>query len=468
MQIGRKDLLWNYAATSMRILSGIIVLPITLRMLPSEEMGIWSIFLSLVTITSLLDFGFSNSFSRNITYVYSGVKELKTKGYAVAETSDIDYSLLKSLLSAMKRYYGIVALAFLIIFLVESPFYMFSILEQYSGDRQPVWIAWFIFGGALTYELYTYYYNAILTGRGLVKQNMQIIVLSQSIRIVVTLAFLFAGMGIISLVLGLFISDVISRTLAHRVFYDRETKDKLIDSSADSSWNTIKTLAPNSLKIGLVVLGLFLISQSIILIAPFYLSLSEIAEYGISKQLVALIISLSAIWFNTFYPQLSQYRVREQYGDVKRLYIKSKLYAFLTVIFCGSALLLFGNDILILIKSKTALLNNHYLAIMVFFAILNANQTIAMNTILSSNEIPFYKAALASGIITVCILVVMLKFTSLGVLSLILAPELTLCAYLYWKCNVIASNNINLKTSDYFLVIKMLLKNTQQLFSNKK
>jgi O-antigen/teichoic acid export membrane protein len=212
MQIGRKDLLWNYAATSMRILSGIVVLPIALRMLPSEEMGIWSIFISLMTITSLLDFGFSNSFSRNITYVYSGIKELKTKGYAAVETSDIDYGLLKSLLSAMRRYYGVAALAFLIIFLAGSPFYLSSVLQQYSGNKQTIWIAWFIFGGILAYELYTYYYNTILIGRGLVKRNMQIIVLSQSIRIVVTLAFLFAGLNIISLVLGLLISDIINRT----------------------------------------------------------------------------------------------------------------------------------------------------------------------------------------------------------------------------------------------------------------
>jgi O-antigen/teichoic acid export membrane protein len=141
MQIGRKDLLWNYAATSMRILSGIIVLPIALRMLPSDEMGIWSIFISLMTITSLLDFGFSNSFSRNVTYIYSGVKELKTKGYAVAETSEVDYGLLKTLLMAMKRYYGIAALVFLIIFLTGSPFYISSILEQYSGNKQAIWIA---------------------------------------------------------------------------------------------------------------------------------------------------------------------------------------------------------------------------------------------------------------------------------------------------------------------------------------
>ena len=170
MQIGRKDLLWNYAATSMRILSGIIVLPITLRMLPSEEMGIWSIFLSLITITSLLDFGFSNSFSRNITYVYSGVKELKAKGYAVCETSEVDYGLLKSLLSAMKRYYGIAALVFLVIFLIASPFYISSVLAQYSGDKQTIWIAWYVFGAVLTYELYTYYYSSILTGRGLVNE----------------------------------------------------------------------------------------------------------------------------------------------------------------------------------------------------------------------------------------------------------------------------------------------------------
>ena len=453
MQIGRKDLLWNYAATSMRILSGIIVLPIALRMLPSEEMGIWSIFLSLMAITSLLDFGFSNSFSRNVTYIYSGVKELKTKGYVVAETSEVDYGLLKTLLLAMKRYYGIAALVFLIIFLVGSPFYISSILEQYSGDKQTIWVAWYIFGALLAYELYTYYYNTVLIGRGLVKRNMQIIVFSQSIRIVVTLAFLFAGLGIISLVLGLLIGDVINRILAYHVFYDRETKVKLSETTATRGWDTIKTLAPNSLKIGFTSLSYFLRNQSIVLIAPFYLSLSQIAEFGISKQLISVISALGLTWYNTFYSKTAQYRVREDIDGVKRLYIKGTLNMILMFIIGGGVLLMFGSDVLLFIKSKTPLLCNEYLFLMLVFVFLEARQIMANGTLIAKNEVPFFKADIISGICSVLVLLLMFNFTSLGVLSLILATGLVLCAYMNWKVPATLAKEIRLTLNDYKKVI---------------
>ena len=458
MQIGRKDLLWNYAATSMRILSGIIVLPVTLRMLPSEEMGIWSIFLSLMTITSLLDFGFSNSFSRNITYVYSGVKELKTKGYALAETSEVDYGLLKSLLSAMKRYYGIVALVFLLLFMIGSPFYMSSVLEQYSGDKQAVWIAWYSFGGLLAYELYTYYYSSILTGRGLIKRNMQIVVSAQSVRIVVTIIFLLLGLGIISLVLGLFISDVINRMLSYYAFYDKETKNKIKLHKSISVWKTIKTLAPNSFKIGLIVISNFLRNQAIVLIAPFYLTLSELGEYGISKQLVGLILSLGLTWYYTFYAPLTRYKVKENFEGVKRLYIKGQLMLITTFAVLGSILLLFGNDALTFIKSKTPLLCNSYLLLMLVFSLLEASQIMSQNTLQVKNEVPFFKANVFFGIMSVIILWLMLQFAFGGVLSLILATGLTLTVYLNWKLPLTVAKEIKLSWKDYPNTVKEWIK----------
>jgi O-antigen/teichoic acid export membrane protein len=454
MQIGRKDLLWNYAATSMRILSGIVVLPITLRMLPSEEMGIWSIFLSLMTITALLDFGFSNSFSRNVTYIYSGIKELKSKGYTVAETSEVDYGLLKNLVSAMRHYYGIVALAFLIIFLAGSPFYISSVLEQYSGDKQNIWIAWFLFGGILSYELYTYYYSGILTGRGLVKRNMQIIVVSQSVRIVVTLVFLFAGLGIISLVLGLLISSIINRTLSYYVFYDKETKANLTGITTSRQWDTIKTLTPNSLKIGFISLSYFLRNQCIILIAPFYLSLSQVAEYGISKQIIGLIASIGIAWFNTFYPKLSQYSVQEKQTDRKRLYIKGSVALVLTFITLGGLFILFGNYILILIQSKTLLLSKGYLFLILLFVFLEQNQSMAQQIILAKNEVAFFKANILSGIVTLALLFVMLQYTSLGVLSLILCTGLALNIYLGWKLPYTVAKELQVTFKDYIRIIK--------------
>jgi len=464
MQIGRKDLLWNYASTSMRILSGIVVLPITLRMLSSEEMGIWSIFLSLITITSLLDFGFSNSFSRNITYVYSGVKELKAKGYAVCETSEVDYGLLKNLLSAMKRYYGIAALVFLIVFLASSPFYMSSVLAQYSGDKQAIWIAWYIFGAVLAYDLYTFYYNGTLIGRGLVKQNMQITVFSQAIRIVATLIFLFAGLGIISLMLGLLIGTIVNRTLMHYVFYDKETKKNLAPFKSNSSWQTVKTLAPNSLKLGFVFLGIFLRSKAIVLIAPFFLSLSEIARYGISKQIVELIVSLGMAWFLTFYPKLSQYSIQEKQSDKKRFYIKGTTMLLLTFVILGSLFILFGNHILILIESRTLLLSGSYLFLLLFFTFLEQNQVIAQHIILARNEVVFFKANILSGVVSILLLLLMFTFTSLGVLSLILCTGLAMSVYLNWKLPYVVAKELHLKFKDYIWVIKEFWRENKKIF----
>ncbi|MHB9143471.1 MAG: O-unit flippase-like protein, partial [Paludibacter sp.] len=126
MEIGRKDVIWNFVATFMRVASGIIVLPLVLRLLPSQEVGLWYLFLTIGGLATLLDFGFANSFTRNVTYIFSGVKILKKEGYTPVDNDDktIDYGLLKSVIAAMRRYYGIVAGVFIVLFIIASPFYL--------------------------------------------------------------------------------------------------------------------------------------------------------------------------------------------------------------------------------------------------------------------------------------------------------------------------------------------------------
>jgi O-antigen/teichoic acid export membrane protein len=460
MQIGRKDLMWNYAATAMRILSGVIVLPVTLRMFPSEEMGLWSIFLSLTTITGLLDFGFSNSFSRNITYIFSGIKELKTSGYAAVETQDIDYGLLKSMLNAMKRLYGIVAVVFLVLFVVVGSIYLkFFVLDGYSGNHQNVWFAWILFGIVLAYELYTYYYYAILSGRGKIKQSMQITILSQSVRIIVTITLLILGLRLLALVIGMLVGDLIARTMMFRLFYDKETQKNLtIASPSISTTEVLKTIAPNSVKLGFTVLGVFLRSKAIVLIAPVYLSLSEIAQFGISKQIVDLIYSLSITWFSTFVPQFSQYSVRNQKDDTKRLYLKAIIITFAIFVAVGVPFILFGDTILVLIKSKTFLLSGSYLLLMLIFSFLEANQWISSYILLARNEVPFYKSNIISGVLTVALLWIMLKFTSLGVLSLIFSAGIAMCVYVNWKWPLVTIRDLKIMPKDYIIVMKSFFK----------
>ncbi|MDR0811739.1 MAG: hypothetical protein LBN23_05670, partial [Paludibacter sp.] len=398
MNIGKKDLFWGYLASAMRVLAGIILMPFSLRMLSPDEQGIWQIFLNTLAITTLLDFGFANSFARNITYVFSGVKDLKTTGYEAAENSDVDYGLLKSLLRAMKTFYGAMALIFALVFAAATPFFIPFILRDFNGDHQSVWLSWGIFGIILAYELYTYYYNSILTGRGKVKQNMKIMVLSQSVRVLLTIVLLLCGLKLIALVIGIFVADILNRTLAHSVFYDKTIKAELAGAkSAKPVMETIKILAPNSIKVGFALCGNFLRSKMALYIATFF-PLSVVGSYGVTMQVTTMIYQLGGTWFGTFYPQLSQYTVQERNTDVKRLYVKALFFMLAIYAVLGSGFVLFGQDILTLIGSQTRILGQGYIAVMLLFSLLDMNQGIATSMLTVRNEVPYYKSYIVAGV----------------------------------------------------------------------
>ncbi|MDR2840734.1 MAG: hypothetical protein LBV75_05665 [Paludibacter sp.] len=456
MQLGRKDLIWTYAATSMRLISGACILPFSLKMFPSEEMGVWQIFLQFITVPAILDFGFANSFVRNITYVFSGAKELRTTGFGTTPTdSEIDYGLLKSLLRAMRFFYGVLAVIFLLLFTVAGSFYLHSILKSYSGDTTNIWVAWLLFGGALAYEVYTYYYNAILVGRGQVKTSQKITILAQSTRIVVTIALLLLGLKLLALVIGLLAADIISRSIATRMFYDRHTKDRLAAASVTMPVRkTIKTLAPNAFKVGIMTVGVFLRQKAIVLIAPYFLPLSLIASFGTSKQIIDMISGLGNAWWGAFHPQATQYTMQNRKDDLKRMYIKSIGAALLSFVVLGTAFVLTGNIILDFINSKTFLLPQFCLIVMLIFSFLDLTQAISSGFLLVGNQVPFYKSNLVAGALTVGILLLMFYFTNLGVWSLILSSGLAMSVYLFWKWPVVVIRDLEIKFSDILMTIK--------------
>jgi O-antigen/teichoic acid export membrane protein len=460
MQIGRKDVIWNYAATTMRVASGIIVLPIVLRMLPSEEVGLWNIFLTIGSLATLLDFGFFNSFTRNITYVFSGVKELKEEGYVVVKNNDtsVDYGLLKSVIAAMRRFYGVLTGLFLLVFIIASPFYLTNILHNYSGNTKEVWIAWFTYGVLVAYQLYTYYYSALLSGRGYIKRVQQITIIGQTSRIVVTLICLFAGLKLMSLVIGQFVSDIVNRMLCYYTFYDKEIKQKMRNVIIIPVRSIMKKMTPNAVRIGITTIGAFLIGKAIILIIPFYMSLSDVASYGLTKQMIDLIIALGGIWFATFYPKITLHRVNEEMDHVKRMYIKGKLCLIAIFLICGVGLMVVGDPLLTLIHSKTHLLPVSMIFVFLVISFLDANHGISTSYLLTKNEVPFMKATIVSGIVTLTLLYLGFKFLSLGLWGMILAPGIAQALYQNWKWPLMVKYELKIKVIDYWTILLMTFK----------
>jgi O-antigen/teichoic acid export membrane protein len=435
IQIGRKDIFWNYSATFLKIAASVLLLPLILRMLSSEMVGIWSIFMTITAFANLLDFGFSPSFTTNVTYVFSGVTKLKTKGFENISTKKqpIDYGLLKGVIRSMRWLYLRMALILFLILATVGSYYIYSVLQNYSGDKQEVYIAWIILCLINTYNIYTLYYDSLLQGKGLVKRSKQIVIVGQTVYLVIASTLIMFGFGLIAIVSAQASSVLLVRWLSYRSFYTAEIKKFIQLAVPRSQKEVLKAIYPNALKIGLTSLGAFMVLRSAMVIGSLHLSLAEIASYGITMQLISVIASLASIYTTTYQPKIAQLRVGQNNKAIKELYLKGQLVLLLTFIAGGLGLILTGHWALNLIESKTQLLSASLIGIALLVSFLENNHSMAGNILLTKNEVPFFKASLVSGCISVTLLLLLFQFTNIGLLAMILAPGLAQLLYQNWK-----------------------------------
>lgn len=449
MQISRKDVFWNYAATFFKLASSVIILPFILRLMPSETVGIWTVYMTVAAFSYLLDFGFNPTFTRNVTYVLSGIRNLKREGFEVLteQENNVDFSLLKGLIKSMKWIYLRLSLILFIILVSFGTYYIYSIIQTYTGDRKEVYISWFILILINSYYIYSLYYESLLLGKGLIKKSKQIVVFGQSAYLITAIILILNGFGLIAIVLAQAVSIIINRWLSYKAFFTHEIKKSLRDTNCPPVKYILQAIYPNAIKIGLTTLGSFLVQRSAILIGSVYLSLSEIASYGITLQLILIISTLSLIYSSTYQPKISQQIVYNNYEVVKGIYIKSQICLFFSFFVCGMCLIFLGDEILKLIGSKTFLLSKSMIFVFLIISLLEANQSLAGTILLSKNEVPFFKASLAAGLTTVLLLFIFFENTEIKLWSVILAQGI---ANLYnnWKWPHVVYKLLNVSFKD--------------------
>jgi O-antigen/teichoic acid export membrane protein len=434
ISIGRKDIGWNYAATFLQIAAGVLLWPLILRFLPQETIGIWTIFTSITAIVSLFDFGFSSSFTRNVTYVFSGVKNLKATGFeADEENTEIDYGLLKGLINVMRLLYSRIAFIMFAVLITAGTYYIYVVLKLYSGNKNEIIAAWFILCLVNSYSLYTLYYDALLLGMGLVKRSKQIVITGQILYLSVSIVLIFAGFGLIAITSAQAVSVVLRRILTYRSVYKDDLKDHLKNVPAREKMEIFRAVYPNAIKVGLTGVGGILVLRSQPIIGSLYLPLETIASYGITIQLIGILTGVSQVYFLTYQPKIVQYRVQNNTPAIKSIYVKSSLIVVFFFIAGGLVILLFGGWGMDLIGSKTPLLPNMCIAIALVITLLEANHGIAGNILLTKNHVPFFKAALVSGLVTIVLLFLFLRFFNIGVWALILAGGIAQAVYQNWK-----------------------------------
>lgn len=451
IRVNKKDIIWNYIAQFFGIGSGIIILPMILKKLSPEELGIWYIFLAISNLIYLLDFGFLPTIQRNISYVFSGAEELLETGISNKVSQIINYKLLYDLIETSKKIYKTISIIAFFILIIFGTFYIYILTKDLKIFPQ-ILITWIFYIVSILLNFYYYYLNALLRGKSLIAEANKVIIFSRIGYIISSFIALNLKLGLISLTIGNIISTIITKILSEKIFFTKELKDKLNQQDKEINKGLIKIIWYNAKKSGLIALGTFLISKGNTFIASKYLPLNIIAEYGLSLQLFSILTAVSSSMIFILFSKISQYRVEK---DLEKL---REYYSFCIVVnlICFSsgivAITFIAPKILLLLKSNITLLPKEYLLFIGMFLLLEGVHAIASMFIVTSNYIPPVKAAILSGIAIIILSLILINFTNLGLWSLLLSQFLVQLSYNNWKWPLEVNKDLKINFWNVFTI----------------
>ena len=140
------------------ILTPFIVTIIGLKYIDASSGSIWLIFLSMVVLINLLDFGLSPTIIRNVSYVIRGARTLAKDGVEnIYFENTIDFSLLARLVQDIKKIYRVLTLIGLLIIVGFGSCYFYYITPSHLQEE--VFISWGVFSVGLLMSLYYLYYT---------------------------------------------------------------------------------------------------------------------------------------------------------------------------------------------------------------------------------------------------------------------------------------------------------------------
>ena len=260
-------------------------------------------------------------------------------------------------------------------------------------------------------------------------------VYSKLVYIIVTFAFLYSGLGLFGVVIANLIAPFVNRFISYHFFFTREINDIINTYEITKNEKVIlfKIIWYNAKKLGLVFLGAYAINKLSIFLAGLYLSLTEIASYGLMVQLIGLIATIAGTLFGIYQPRFSSLRITGNNKILINEFAYSMNIFYLLFIFGTICFLSIGPWALTLIHSNVFLPSLQILSIYAFIVLLEGNHSYFAALIITKNNIPFVESSLIAGGCIGLGSYLSLELTSLGILGLITVQGLTQLAYANWK-----------------------------------
>ncbi|MFD1816391.1 hypothetical protein [Pseudarcicella hirudinis] len=123
------------------------VLPLVLKQFAPGDVVLWYLFSTIISLQSIVDFGFRQTFLRVISYAFGGAKDIELFGSNQKEKTDEELepniALLTDIVSTMKYIYVRLTL---VVFILMSIFGTWAFIKPVKDAANPTqaWICWII------------------------------------------------------------------------------------------------------------------------------------------------------------------------------------------------------------------------------------------------------------------------------------------------------------------------------------
>lgn len=432
--LNKKDVIWGYLSKFMSLCSGIITLPLILRMLSEGEIAFNYILISLMSVVALFDLGFAPQFSRNFAFIFGGSQELVRIGLPSKSSNKINFQLLYELIESAKLLYLGLSILVAIILCTFGTWYIYNFTEKFTLITDAGYL-WFLFSISVILDFYYRFYTPMLLGSGQIASASKIEVIATSIKIVVLVILLLIGFGLWGVVLSNFMRIVIVRILSFKTFYTCQIKISL-NKYKGLKFNRIdilKILWHNAKRVLVVSVATHVSTQLTTILVGAYLSKSDVASYGLLMQLVGVITALSMSIPNSMNPIYSILRVNNNKPKIMENFYFS-FGVFLFVYILGTTFLIFiVPELLMIIQSNAALPSMKIILIYLIYKFLENQHCICSSYLTTKNEIVDFESATIIGISNLIIQWVVISYIDCGLIGLIIIQAIIPLFYPNWK-----------------------------------
>jgi hypothetical protein len=440
-RLSNSAVVWTWGLQAVRLGSGLLLLPLLVRELPTNDLGMYYIFLSMAALGNLIDFGFAGAIGRAVGYAFAGATELKSQGVAaVVQCESPNYRLLSHLLQASSLLYRRLAvLGFLLVGGIGT--YIVWRHAAETSSTTLTWMAWSATLAAAVWEIYAGWWYSVLAAINQLALANRFAVLAYGVRLVVAAALLLAGGGLLSVPVASFFSTLLQRILTRRSCLLLLAQAPRPPEPAAVK-NLLRIIWPNTWRQGMVVIGRYVSESMNPLICATFFGLAANAAYGLSFQIIILCQGIAAAWWTVKMPLIQHLRARNDLTQIRRVVAPRIWLQAITFVVLAAIVVLCSQALLEWIGSDKKVLARGLLGLLALNAFLEIHFMFWTMLIFTENRTPYVWPTVVTNFASVSLVIILARFTEMGVLSLILGPLVTGSVFGYWYWAHVAAKGL--------------------------